>query len=30
MLEGQLARLKADPNAGFDEIHKSYVRLARR
>ena len=30
MLEGQLARLKAAPNAGFDEIHKAYVRLARR
>ena len=30
MLEGQLARLKAAPDASFEEIHKAYVRLARR
>ncbi|MCR5168960.1 MAG: hypothetical protein K6C33_00670 [Desulfovibrio sp.] len=30
MLEGQLERLKAAPDASFEEIHKAYVRLARR
>ncbi|MBO4296914.1 MAG: hypothetical protein J5863_09175 [Desulfovibrio sp.] len=30
MLEGQLERLKAAPDASFEEVHKAYVRLARR
>ena len=30
MLESQLDRLKCQPGAGFDEVHKAYVRLVRR